>query len=75
MWGAFPFIVQDGPPIYKYLALCLGTAGVRFVLVSCRGPLDRSGVDELDLGDLLVQGMILAISLSGVFPRRCPILA
>ena len=30
---------------------------------------------ELDPGNLLVQGMILAISLSGVSPWRCPILA
>ena len=30
-------------------------------------------VGELDLGNLLVQGTILAISLSGVSPWRCPI--
>ena len=40
--GAFPFIVQGGAPIYIYLALCLGTVGVRFILVSRRGPLGRS---------------------------------
>ena len=74
-WGAFPFIVQGGAPIYRYLALCLGTVGVQFVLISRRGPLGRSGVGELDPGNPLVQGMILAISLSGVFPWRCPILA
>ena len=68
MWGAFPFIVQGGAPIYSYLALCLCTVGAQIVLVSRRGPLSRSGVGELDPGDLLVQGMILAISLSGVFP-------
>ena len=74
-WGAFPFIVQGGAPIYRYLALCLDTAGVQFVLVSRRGPLGRSGVGRFDPGDLLGQGMILAISLGGAFPRCCPILA
>ena len=74
-WVAFPFIVKGRAPIYIYLALCLCTVGVSFVLVSRRGPLGRSGVDEPDLGDLLVQGMILAISLSGVFPWCGPILA
>ena len=74
-WGAFPFIVQGGAPIYSYLALCLCTVGAQIVLVSRRGPLSRSGVGELDPGNLLVQGMILAISLSGVSPWRCPILA
>ena len=74
-WGAFPFIVQGGAPIYRYLALCLDTAGVQFILVSRRGPLGRSGVGRLDPGDLLEQGMILAISLGGAFPRCCPILA
>ena len=74
-WGAFSFIVQGGAPIYIYLALCFGTVGVCFILVSHRGPLGRSGVGELDPGNLLVQGMILMISLSGVFPWRCPILA
>ena len=74
-WGAFPFIVQGGAPVYSYLALCLCTVGVQIVLVSRRGPLSRSGVGELDPGNLLVQGMILSISLSGVSPWRCPILA
>ena len=55
-WGAFPFIVQGGAPIYRYLALCLDTAGMQFVLVSRRGPLGRSGVDRLDPGDLLGKG-------------------
>ena len=73
--GGFPFYSSRWGLYYRYLALCLDTVGVRIVLVSRRGPLGRSGVDEPDLGDLLVQGMILAISLSGVFPRRCPILA
>ena len=27
MWGAFPFIVQGGAPIYSDLALCLCTVG------------------------------------------------
>ena len=74
-WGAFPFIVQGGAPIYSDLALCLCTVGAQIVLVSRRGSLSRSRVGELDPGNLLVQGMILAISLSGVFPWRCPILA
>ena len=74
-WGAFPFIVQGGAPIYSYLALCICTVGAQIVLVSRRGPLSRSGVGELDPGNLLVQGRILAISLSGVFPWHCPILA
>ena len=74
-WGTFPFIAQGGAPIYSYLALCLCTVGAQIVLVSRRGPLSRSGVGELDPCNLLVQGMILAISLSGVFPWRCPILA
>ena len=43
-WGAIPFILQSGAPIYIYLALCLGTVGVSFVLVSRRGPLGQSGV-------------------------------
>ena len=51
--GAFPFIVQGGAPIYRYLALCLDTAGVQFVLVSRRGPLGRSGAGRLDPGDIL----------------------
>ena len=75
MWGAFPFIVQGGAPIYIYIALCLGTVGVRFVLVSRRGPLGRSGVGRLDPGDLLGQRMILAIFLGDAFPQCCPILA
>ena len=74
-WWAFPFIAQGGAPIYSYLALCLCTVGAQIVLVSRRGPLSRSGVGELDPGDLLAQEMILAISLSGVSPWRCPILA
>src|SRR6185437_16197029 len=74
-WGASPFIVQGGAPIYRYLALCLDTAGVQFILVSRRGPLGRSGVGRLDPGDLLGQGMILVIFLGDAFPRRCPILA
>ena len=53
-WGAFPFIVQGGAPIYSDLALCLCTVGAQIVLVSRRGPLRRSGVGELDPGDLLV---------------------
>src|SRR6185436_14254018 len=52
-WGAFPFIVKGGAPIYIYLALCHGTVGVLFVLVSRRGPLGRSGVGKLDTRDLL----------------------
>ena len=74
-WGAFPFIVQGGDPIYSCLALCLCTVGAQIVLVSHWGPLSRSGVGEFDPGNFLVQGMILAISLSGVFLWRCPILA
>ena len=49
-WGAFPFIVQGRAPIYIYLALCLCTVGVSFVLVSHRGPLGQSGVGWLDPG-------------------------
>ena len=60
-WGAFPFIVQGGAPIYIYLALCPGTVGASFVLVSRRGPLGRSGVGRFDPGNLLGQGLILAI--------------
>ena len=71
-WGAFPFIVQGGDPIYRYLALCLDTAGVQFILVSRRGPLGRSGVGRLDPGDLLGQGMILAIFLDGAPPGAVP---
>ena len=73
--GGFPFIVQGGAPIYRYLALCLDTAVVQFVLVSRQGPLGRSGVSRLDPGDLLGQGMILAIFLGGAFPRCCPVLS
>ena len=72
MWGAFPFIVQGGAPIYRYLALCLDTAGVQFILVSRRGPLGRSGVGMLDPGDLLGQGTILAIFLGGAPPGAVP---
>ena len=71
-WGAFPFIVQGGAPIYFYLALCLGTIGVRIVHVSRRGPLGRSGVGRLDPGDLLGQGMILAVFSGDVFPGTVP---
>ena len=73
-WGAFPYIVQGGAPIYIYLALCLGTVGVRFVIVSRRGPLGRSGVGGLDPGDLLGQWVILAIFLGNELSRCCPIL-
>ena len=55
-WGAIPFIVQGGAPIYIYLALCLGTVGVRFVLVSRQDSLGRSGVGRLDPGDILGKG-------------------
>ena len=75
MWGAFPFIVQGGVPIYSCLALCLCTVGAQIYLVSHRDPLSRSGVDELDLRNLLEQGMILAIFLGDAFPRCCLILA
>ena len=71
-WGAFPFIVQGGAPVYSYLALCLCTVGAQIALVSRWGPLSRSGVGELDPGDLLVQGMILSISLGGAFPGAVP---
>ena len=63
--GAFPFIVQGGAPIYIYLALCLGTVRVFFVLVSRRGPLDRSGVGKLDPGDLLGRRAALVLSNPG----------
>ena len=66
--GGLPFYSSRWGPIYSYLALCLCTVGAQIVLVSRRGPLSRSGVGELDPGDLLVQGMILAISLSSVSP-------
>ena len=72
--GAFPFIVQGGAPNYIYLVLCLGTAGVYFVLVSCRGPLGWSGVGRLDPGDLLGSRMILAIFSGYESSRCCPIL-
>ena len=49
-WGAFPFIVQGGAPIYIYLALCPGSVWESFVLVSRRGPLGQSGVGRLDPG-------------------------
>ena len=54
--GAFAFIVLGRAPIYIYLALCLRTVGVRFILVSHRGPLGRSGVSRLDPGDILGKG-------------------
>ena len=73
--GGLPFYSPRWAPIYSYLALCLCTVGAQIALVSRRGPLSRSGVGELDPGNLLVQGMILAISLSGVSPGACPILA
>jgi len=75
IWGAFPFIVQGGPPIYSYLALCLCTVGAQSILVCRRGPHGRSGVGRLDPDDLLGQGTILAIFLGGAFSRCCPILA
>ena len=65
MWGAFPFIVQGGAPFYRYLALCLGTVEVQFILVSRRGPLDRSGVGRLDPGDLLGQHVPPVLSHPG----------
>ena len=40
-WGAFPFIVQGGAPIYICRALCLGSDWEFFVLVSRRAPLDQ----------------------------------
>ena len=63
--GAFPFIVQGEAPFYMYLALCLGTVGVSFVLVSRRGPLGRSGVGKLDPGDLLGQRVVPVLSHPG----------
>ena len=48
--GDFPFIVQDGAPIYIYLSLCIGSTGESFVFVSRRGPLDQSGVGRLESG-------------------------
>ena len=63
--GALPFIVQGGAPIYIYLALCLGTVGVPFVLVSRRGPLGRSEVGRLDPGDLLGQRVVSVLSHPG----------
>ena len=53
MWGAFSFIVQGGPPIYIYLALCLGPVWESFVLVSRRGPLGQLGVGGLSLAGFL----------------------
>src|SRR6185312_11160199 len=61
-WGDFPFIVQGGAPIYTYLALCLGTVGVSFVLVSRRGPLGWSGVGRPDSGDLLGRLVVQVLS-------------
>ena len=49
-WGAFPFIVQGGAPIYICLALCLGFVWKSFILVSRRGPLGQSGVGRLESG-------------------------
>ena len=49
-WGAFSFIVQGGPPIYIYLALCLDPVWESFILVSRRGPLGQSGVGRLESG-------------------------
>ena len=49
-WGAFPFIVQGGAPIYIYLALYLDPVWESFVLVSRRGPLGQSGVGRLESG-------------------------
>jgi hypothetical protein len=49
-WGSFPFIVQGGPPIYIYLALCLDPAWESFILVSRRGPLGLSRVGGLEPG-------------------------
>ena len=49
-WGAFPFIVQGGAPIYIYLVLCLDPVWESFVLVSHRGPLDQSRVGRLEFG-------------------------
>ena len=72
--GGFSFYSPRWAPIYIYLALCLGTVGVSFVLVSRRGPLGRSGVGRFDPGDLLGQGMILAIFLNSAFPWCCLIL-
>ena len=73
--GGFLFYSPRWGPIYRYLALCLDTAGVQFVLVSRQGPLGRSGVGRLDPSDLLGQGMILAIFLGAGLSRCCPILA
>ena len=61
-WRDFPFIVQGGPPIYIYLALCLDPVWESFILVSRRGPLGRSGVGRLDPGDLLGQRVVQALS-------------
>ena len=61
-WGAFPFIVQGGAPIYIYLALHLGTVDVSFVLISRRGPLGRSAVGRLDPSDLLGQWVVQVLS-------------
>ena len=54
--GGFPFYSPRWAPHYRYLALCLGTVRVRFVLVSRWGPLGRSGVGRLDPGELLGKG-------------------
>jgi len=73
--GGFSFYGSRWGPHYRYLALCLGTIGVRIFLVSRRGPLDRSGVGRLDLWRSPGQGVILAIFSGNAFPRCCPILA
>ena len=48
--GALPFIVHGGPPIYIYLALCLGSVWESFVFVSHWGPLGQSGVGWFESG-------------------------
>ena len=74
--GDFPFYSPRwGPHLQLFSVVPLHRRGCKIVLVSRRGPLSRSGVGELDPGDLLAQGMILTIYLSGVSPWRCPILA
>ena len=49
MWGASPFIVQGGPPVYIYLSRCPSSARGTFIFVSRRAPLGRSGVKRLVL--------------------------
>ena len=48
-WGASPFIVQGGPPVYIYLSRCPSSARGTFIFVSRRAPLGRSGVKRLVL--------------------------